>query len=59
MNIDDFEGGFAVGVVAGVIFAAFFFTVFWHIGESNCQTENNVADCRAVFVPVEKDQPND
>lgn len=44
---------------SGVIFAFFVFMFFWHMIESQCQFEHDVADCEFTFVPVIVEKPND
>lgn len=47
---------FYIGAVVGAVLWLACMTVVWHIGESLCQTDLNVADCtmRVEFVPIVK-----
>lgn len=53
---DDFNFGWVTGAFTMVII----FLVAWHIEESSCQKQNNVADCefaRTPFLPVVETAP--
>ena len=48
-NKDDFLACYLVG---GFVSIAISFMI-WHAIESNCQNDNNVADCEWISVPVQ------
>jgi hypothetical protein len=54
----DGNEGFSFGIVSGVLASILFLVFSWHVGEANCQEENNVYDCEWVqspFLPVAQD----
>ena len=43
---------FVIGYAAGVLFAVTILLSVAHVEESQCQVENNIADCAWVLVPT-------
>jgi len=49
------QDNFGIGVFVGGVAFLLLVTLIWHISESECQQEHNVADCvlvETLFVPA-------
>lgn len=58
MGSSNFEFGMVIGIVLTLLACIF----VWHIGESQCQREHNVADCvlsETPFVPAVNEEAVD